>query len=128
MLKLIKMQLIFGDVDGLERLQSRCIKAALGLPLFAHQSALLAALRISRVHEELRRGVLQGLADIFRCQSRHRLSQIVTRGLAFLQPIHNSYLIHSRARTCTPELIIFEDTGQCNWLCGHRCNSLYTWS
>ena len=83
-------------IDGLKRLQSRCITTAPGLPLSVHYCALIAALRIPRVHEELRRGVLQGLAGIFRCQSSHRLSQSMTRRQVLLatdqQQLSDSFL------------------------------------
>ena len=71
------------DIDSLERLQSQCIKAALGLSKYAHHSALLIALGIPRIHEELRRAALFGLAGIFRCDN-HRLKQLMTCWLAML--------------------------------------------
>ena len=71
------------DIDSLEGLQSRCIKAALGLSKYAHHSALIHALDIPSMHEEIRRAVLLGLAGIFRCDG-HRLCQIMTSELALL--------------------------------------------
>ena len=87
--------LSYSDVDSLDSLQSRCIKAALGLSKYAHHSALLEALGISRIHEELRRAVLFGLARIFRCGD-NRLSQVMTCWLAMLatqpQQLSGSFL------------------------------------
>ena len=71
------------DIDSLESLQSRCIKAALGLSKFAHHSALLIALDIPRVHEELRKAVLVGLVGIFRCPN-HRLGRLMISQLSML--------------------------------------------
>ena len=83
------------DINSLESLQSRCIKAALGLPKYAHHSALLIALGIPRVQEELRRAVLFGLAGIFRGKN-HRLTHVMTCGLAMLatdpQQLSGSFL------------------------------------
>ena len=70
------------DVDELETFQSRNIKAALGLPPFAHHSALMTALNVPRVQELLRSFILRGLAHLF--HSEHRLRQIMIRGLAVL--------------------------------------------
>ena len=78
------MSLRSADIESLERLQSRCIKAVLGLPSCAYHSALLAALVIPRVQEGLRRGILLGLAGMFRSQPTLRLSQIMTRGVILL--------------------------------------------
>ena len=71
------------DIDSLESLQSRCIKSALGLSKYAHHSALLRALGIPRIHEELRRAVLSRLAGIFKCSS-HRLGRMMICQLAVL--------------------------------------------
>ena len=71
------------DIDSLECLQSRCIKAALGLSKHAHHSALLIALSIPRMHEEVRRAVLFGLSGVFR-GGNHRLRGVMTSGLAVL--------------------------------------------
>ena len=71
------------DIDSLESLQSRCIKAALGLSKFAHHSALLIALGIPRIHEELRKAVLVGLAGIFRGQN-HRMRHLMICQLSML--------------------------------------------
>ena len=70
------------DISMLEHLQSMCIKASLGLPRFAHHSALLAALNIPTVQVLLRQSVLNGLAGSF-C-SQHRLYKAYVRGLALL--------------------------------------------
>ena len=59
------------------------IKAALGLSKFAHHSALLIALDIPRVHEELRKAVLVGLVGIFRCPN-HRLGRLMISELSML--------------------------------------------
>ena len=72
------------DIDILECLQSRCIKAALGLSKYAHHSALLVALGIPRVHERLGRAVLFALTRMFACRHHHRLRHILTGQLAIL--------------------------------------------
>ena len=103
------------DVDALESLQSRCIKAALGLSKYAHHSALMRALGIPRIHEELRRAVLFGLAGIFRCD-RHRLSQIMTSGLAMLatdpQQLYGTFLgLAYKLNNCRFESVLENSLG-----------------
>ena len=71
------------DISYMESLQSRCMKAALGLSKHAHHSALPSAPGIPRIcmyihmylHEGIRRPVLQGLANAFR-GGDHRLTHI----------------------------------------------------
>ena len=70
------------DVDTLDSVQSRCIKAALGLSKCAHHSALLIALKIPRIQEILRRAVVFALLGIFR--DDHRLKHIALSELAVL--------------------------------------------
>ena len=82
-LQKIGCYVIFHSLHSLESLQSRCIKAALGLSKFAHHSALLIALGIPRIHEELRKAVLVGLAGIFRGQN-HRMRHLMICQLSML--------------------------------------------
>ena len=69
------------DIDSLESLQSRYIKPVLGLSKRDHHSALLIALGIPRINEEVMRAVLFGLSDV--CfEAGIRLRGVMTSGLA----------------------------------------------
>ena len=69
-------------LGDLERFQARHLKVALGLAPQTHHSALLAALGVPNIQETLRSMVLRGFFNAFK--SEHRLSRVLTRGLAVL--------------------------------------------
>ena len=106
------------DVGSLDSLQSRCLKAALGLSKYAHHSALLVALGIPRIHEELRRAAVFGLTRIFR-GGDHRLSQVMTSWLAMLatepQQLSGSFLgFVYRLLNCSFEDVLGVAAGRVN--------------
>ena len=70
------------DISRLESWQAATVKAALRLPSRAHHTALLAALRIPKVRETLRRSILTSFRDAFR--ENHRLRQTLIASLANL--------------------------------------------
>ena len=70
------------DISRLESWQAATVKAALRLPSRAHHTALLAALRIPKVQETLRRSLFTSFRDSFR--ENHRLRQILVASLALI--------------------------------------------
>ena len=67
------------DVQRLEKCQASCLKAALGLPQYAHHTALLIALGVPTIRQLLREGVLRTLRSSFR--DDHRLRQALVRAI-----------------------------------------------
>jgi len=77
------------DVGRLETWQASALKTAVGLPRWAHHTALIEALRVTRVRDRLRVDALKSFCRAF--QSQHRLRTLFIKALAILFSNPNAF-------------------------------------